>query len=551
MGERMRALVAGAMVAIGAIVPDTMVDATAPPPSSELPQATAPTADDLSDASLTGSYLLQVLVTESVNSFEQVGQVFTIPVPLIVNADGSATFLGPDMQFDHSGTSVMTSSSAVTDCIDEDSNTTVPDGYNSVVTFDLAISDAVLVDGQWEVTELTGSGAFDSTPVTGSPCPVAHESLVVTGFRTDVPQPEPDQLAAPPGALSGSADAAALTGGATATLQLVIDPAVADPFEPRSVRAAITVTGSWFTFDAASPIPGATLTPGTPGAPGLVCGTGGPVDMTTPPPNLSLIFADIGQYSDATQVPAALGDAAQQSAIPRETSQPLFQVALVSDGQNESSATVAGCTTTITYSYAGSFTLLDDNREGRYHVVPTGVVIPYLTAEGASVTLPLVTSNLPIVEVSNSAAPTTSAVAVFELPASVAPTTVSPVEVAAPVAVPATSAAPASTEIAADAGGDGGAGTGLLVIVGVAAVVVIAGGVALARSRVRGRRAQRDPDDRDPRRSDQPQVRSVCDRGTQRVSSSGRGTRLGVRVVEAKPRTTSITSRAGGGDVDH
>jgi hypothetical protein len=162
-------------------------------------------------------------------------------------------------------------------------------------------------------------------------------------------------------------------------------------------------------------------------------------------------------------------------------------------------------------------------------VAPTGIVVPYLTAEGAAVTLPLGLAGLPVIDISNEPAPTTVA-PTEPTEATTPPTTVALVAAAAPLA----------------ASGGGGGSTGL-VVGGAVAVVGIGGGTAalvrMRRPRTRSRR-------RDRHRPDQPHVRPVHDTGHQRATKGGPSTVMGMRVVQRAPSTTTIT-RTGGSDAGH
>jgi hypothetical protein len=491
-----------------------------------------PTADDLATAAIDGSYRVSALITSEENTVgDNVGQTTVLGIPMVLRDGGAMSFYFPNFSYTRDGASLTMTGSNTTDCLGADGTTTTPNGYDSASTLQFEITEAVLVDGTWQATQLEGTGDFTSTARPGNTCEPAFQKFDLTGFRLDPPIAKVSPAAAaPPGGVAGTAQAATadalIDGGAVASVRLAIDPAKADPFATRSADATVVVTGSWFTFDTAPPIPGMTLVPTGGTGPSLVCGTSGPVDITLPTiGKFGVVFADTGRYADASEVPAAIGDVNQLLAIPYDPGGTIFNNVVTQTSPPQVTASLAGCTSTITYRFAGTFFLSTTARAGTYLVLPVGITIPFLTAQGATVTLPFTDSDLPTIEVA--AEPITTVP-----PSTVAATT-----------PPTTAAAVLDID---EGGGD--SSTTLVAGGAVALVGLAGGGTWLARSRRPSKRGRSSRDQHRTVRSDHPQVRPSTDTGTQKVTSAGGGHVFGVRVVSSEPGTTTIRMTGAQGD---
>ena len=516
---------------VGAVIVMSAGNAAAHPtttPPSTSPGA--PTASDLAGASVEGSYRISIVLTaqENVNVTNQIGVPFVLGLPLGLAASGDATFIYPGSTFTRDGAAVVVTGSDTTDCYGPGGAVTTQDGADSTVTLNLDVTEAINVGGTWSATQLSGTGELVNTARTAQACS-GFQRFDITAFRLDPPAIEVADLVTPDKAIGGTAQAATIAapadGGATASIQLVIDPELADPFVSRTVTATVVVTGAWYTRAPTAPVPGATLLSTGANGLSLVCGGVGPVELDPPAAfSFSLVFADAAKYADASAVPAAIGDLNQLVAIPYQATGPLFQEPVTPTATYRETATIAGCTSTIVYDFVGTITLLDDLRIGRYHVVPSGINIPFLGADGVSETLPFTKSDLPIIKVTNKPVPTTTTLA--------ATTTTTATETSAPTA------ATLPTLLASGDSGSSG-GSAAPIVVGALALVGLAGGGAqFLRSRQRRRRGSHD--EHHDSVSNPPKVRVVPDKGRQRITSFGGGLAVGVRAVSRQPATTSF-----------
>ncbi len=519
--------------AVGAIVVAASAGDVAAHPATTPTTTTspgAPEATDLAAASVEGSYRLSIVLTEQegVRESNAIGVPFVLGLPLVLAASGQASFIYPTTTYTRDGATVTVSGSDTTDCYGDDGSVSIQDGADSTVTLNLNVASAIEVGGTWSATQLSGSGELVNTARSTGNCS-GFQRFDITAFRLDPPDMEVADLVTPDEAIGGTAQAATTAtldnGGATASLQLVIDPELADPFVSRTVTATVVVRGAWYTRATSAPVPGANLLSIDSSGLNLVCGATGPFELDPPAPfSFSLVFADEASYADASAVPAAIGDLNQQVAIPYQGTGPLFREPVTPTAPYKETATITGCTSTIVYDFVGTITLLDNLRVGSYHVVPSGINIPFLGADGQSETLPFTKSDLPIIEVTNQPVPTTTIVATTTT--TVATTTSAPTSASSPAV------------LAANEANDGGGSAAPIAIGALALVGLAGGGAQYLRSRQRRRRDSQDERHDSP--TNPPKVRVVPDKGRQRITSFGGGLAVGVRAVLRQPGTTSL-----------